>query len=208
MGLRERWQTNRAFYLLVLGSAVLMLGLALAGESARALLRYNREAIDAGELWRLVTCHLVHLNLNHALLNLAGFLLCSWFFDDLLRPRHLILWFVLSAPAVGLAFYLLEPQLGWYVGLSGILHGYFILCLLLGVPGQPVLHMIVLALVIGRLIWEQLPGYDVEYLRDWIDGRVFVNAHLYGAIAGGVLGGVMLWRQWTTRHSRVNGQGG
>ena len=199
LGFLDRWQNNRAFYLLVAGAALLMLALALGGESVRDGLRYDRAAIESGQLWRLLTCHLVHLNLNHALLNLAGFLLCSWFFDDLLRARHVLIWFALSAPVVGLAFYLFEPQLGWYVGLSGILHGYFILCLLLGVPGQPLLHLVVLALVAGRLTWEQLPGYDVDYLRDWIDGRVFVNAHLYGAIVGSLLGGALLWRQWMGR---------
>lgn len=195
MDLRQRWQANRGFYLLVLGLTAVMLGLALAGEPARQWLRYNREAIEAGQVWRLITCHLVHLNSNHALLNLSGFLLCSWFFDDLLRLRHLLLWFGLSAPLVGLGFYWLDPQLTWYVGLSGILHGYFIMCLLLGIPGQPRLHLFVLAVVGARLVWEQMPDYDVNYMRDVIDGRVYVNAHLYGALVGAGLGSVLLWLQ-------------
>ena len=194
MDFRQRWQANRSFYLLVLVSTLVMLALALAGKDVRNALRYDRAAIDAGEIWRLVTCHLVHLNLNHALLNLTGFVLCNYFFDDLLRARQLVIWFVVSAPLVGLAFYGIDTDLRTYVGLSGILHGYFILCLLLGVRGQPVLHLIVLALVVGRLTWEQMPDYDVYYMKGIIDGRVYVNSHLYGAIVGAGLGAMMLWR--------------
>lgn len=194
MDFRERWQANRSFYLLVLASTALMLTMALAGNDVRDALRFDRAAINDGQVWRLVTCHLVHLNLNHALLNLTGFLLCNYFFDDLLRARHLVLWFVVSAPLVGLAFYGIDTDLNKYVGLSGILHGYFIFCLLLGMRAQPRLHLVVLALVVGRLTWEQMPDYDVHYMRGIIDGRVYVNAHLYGAIVGAVLGVVMLWR--------------
>ena len=49
-----------------------------------------------------------------------------------------------------------------------------------------------LAVVAGRLVWEQLPGYDVDYLRAWINGRVYVNAHLYGALSGALLATILL----------------
>lgn len=204
MGIRQRWHDNRAFYVLVLTATGLMLLSALFGETVRDLLRFDRQAIEAGQVWRLVTCHLVHLNLNHALLNLTGFVLCSVFFDDLLRARTLCLWFAVSAPVVGALFYFVDTDLSFYVGLSGILHGYFILCLLIGLPGQPGLHLLVLALVIGRLVWEQMPDYDVHYMRDWIDGRVYVNAHLYGAIVGAFLGSVLLWRQQNNKKTAEN----
>ena len=91
----------------------------------------------------------------------------------------------------GLALYLIDGQLTHYVGLSGILHGLLILCLLLGWRGNPVLHSVVLAVIVGRLVSEHMPGYDVDYLQSWINGRVYVNAHLYGAISGVVLWGLI-----------------
>src|SRR5699024_7309259 len=91
-----------------------------------------------------------------------------------------------GAPLTGLALLLLDPKLDWYLGLSGLLQGLLVMCLLLGWRGHPRLHSLVLALVAARLIWEQTPGYDSHYLRDWIDGPVYVNAHLSGAL-GGVL---------------------
>ena len=55
--------------------------------------------------------------------------------------------------------------------------------------GESLLHSLVLLVIAGRIVSEQQAGYDVEYLRSWIDGRVYVNAHLYGALAGVLLFG-------------------
>ncbi|MDF1821557.1 MAG: rhombosortase [Alcanivoracaceae bacterium] len=191
----QRWHANRGYYLVVLAAVVGMAVLALFGDSAGEALRYRRDAVADGQWWRLVSCHLVHLNGWHALMNLTGFTLVCLFFDDLLSLRRLALWFLVSAPLVGIAFYLRDTSLAGYVGLSGLLHGLFVMCLLLGIRGQPALHLVVLALVVGRLVYEQTPGYDVNYAKEWIGGRVHVNAHLYGAMVGAVLGGVLWWRE-------------
>jgi len=179
---------------------VLMLVLGVAHTWVNPWLRYDREAIEAGQLWRLWTCHLVHLNLWHALLNLTGLTLCGYFFSDLLTRRILWLWLGVSSTGVGAAFYLIDTHLGWYVGLSGILHGLLVICLLVGWRGNPWLHSFVLLAIAGRLFWEQMPDYNVNYLRDVIDGRVYVNAHLYGSLFGVVIGGGL----WLSARTRKN----
>lgn len=175
----------------VVGLVALMVLLGLGHEWVNDWLRYDREAVGVGQVWRLVTCHLVHLNPWHMAMNLAGFLLCNYFFNDLLTRRLVWLWLGVSTITVGLAFYWVDTDLHWYVGLSGILHGLLIICLLIGWRGNPVLHSVVLAAVVGRLIWEQTPGYDVNYLQDVIQGRVYVNAHLYGSLTGAVIGALV-----------------
>lgn len=176
----------------ILALTIILVALGVAGEWMNPCLRYDRSAIEAGEVWRLVTAHLVHLNPWHMVLNVSGFLLCWFFFTDLLTRAVLWLWFGVSAVAVGMAFFLLDPALERYVGLSGILHGLLVMCLTLGIRRNPVLHTIVLLVVAGRLILEQTPTYDVDYLRNWIGGSVYVNAHLYGSIVGAVLGIALL----------------
>ena len=166
----------------------LMLVLGFAHEWVNPWLRYDREAIEAGQIWRLVSCHLVHLNQWHMLMNLSGFFMCWFFFTDLLTRKILWLWFCLSSVAVGLAFFYIDTDLQWYVGLSGILHGFLIMCLIIGWRGNRWLHSIVLTLICARLIWEHTPGYDVNYLQSFIKGRVYVNAHLYGSIMGALIG--------------------
>ena len=44
----------------------------LAGNAAQSALRFERQSIVAGDLWRLLSGHLVHLGWTHLLLNLAG----------------------------------------------------------------------------------------------------------------------------------------
>jgi rhomboid family GlyGly-CTERM serine protease len=172
-------------HVLILAAVLVLLGLAY--EWVNPWLRYDRAAVLDGQLWRLLSAHLVHMNHWHMALNLTGLLLCWYFFTDLLTRRLLWLWLGLSAPVVGLAFLGLDPELSRYVGLSGLLHGLLVLLLVLGWRGNPVLHSVVLAVVVGRLLWEQRPDYDVNYLRGVIEGSVYVNAHLYGAITGGAL---------------------
>src|SRR3569623_2737413 len=46
--------------------------IALAGPDASVALRYERAAILDGEMWRLVSGHLVHLGWSRLVLNLAG----------------------------------------------------------------------------------------------------------------------------------------
>ena len=47
----------------------------LFGDSGRLWLQYDRVAILDAELWRLLTGHLVHLGLNHYILNAIALIL-------------------------------------------------------------------------------------------------------------------------------------
>ena len=150
-------------------------------------LQYQRDAIIAGEWWRLVSGHLVHLNLPHQLMNLLGlWLIWGLFFTrEGLRPLCL---YLLPALLIGtsLCLLLFDPGLAWYRGLSGALHGLLALALLRQWRIQPVTGGLLLTLFAAKIIWEQasgpLPGSEA-----WVAGRVIVDAHLYGAICGGLI---------------------
>src|SRR5262245_13977247 len=64
---------------------VLILAAALGGDAIRMELRYERAAVFRGELWRLVTGHIVHLGWSHTLLNLAGLALVWMLCGPVLR---------------------------------------------------------------------------------------------------------------------------
>lgn len=181
---------------------VVLAALGLAHQWVNPWLAFDRAAIESGQVWRIFTCHLVHLNNWHLLLNLSGLVLCGYFFTDLLDRARLWSWLVFCGLVAGLALYLLDANLQYYVGLSGILHGLLVFCLLLGWRGNPWLHSIVLAVIAGRMVAEHLPGYDVDYLRHWIDGRVYVNAHLYGAISGVLLTGGVIGVEYWRKHKQ------
>ena len=68
-----------------------MVLLAFSGNSARLLLRYERSAILDGELWRLLTGHLVHGNAWHLALNVAGMGLVALLFGRDYSPGQWLL---------------------------------------------------------------------------------------------------------------------
>jgi len=83
----------------------------------------------------------------------------------------------------------LQPQLLWYVGLSGVLHG----ALAAGgvawwrYESKPMAALLS-AIFFGKLTWEQWQGA----LRLSGGLPVVVDAHLYGA-CGGVTAAAILW---------------
>lgn len=155
---------------------------------------YRRDLIAEGELWRLFSAHFTHLNLAHAVMNAAGLLLLSLLFArEVSRAQWWVL--ILAAPVfISAGLWMRQPGLQGYAGFSGVLHGLLYLGVVRMLPAIPKMAGILLLLLVSRQVWEQTASYDPEYLREWIDGRVMPDAHLFGGLAGLILGGVTLWR--------------
>lgn len=159
------------------------------GDQVRLLLRYEREAVLQGEYWRLLTGHLVHGSWLHLWLNCAGVALLVALFPDHYSPRQWLLIALLSLIAIDLGFVFWEPQLGWYVGLSGILHGALAAGAMAWWRHETKRLAAALSVIFaGKLLWEQWQG--ALPLSGGL--AVVVDAHLYGAL-GGVIAGTILW---------------
>jgi len=187
---------NRAWWLFGLLALSLVL-VSLLGEDGRLALRYERSAVLANhEWWRLLSGHMVHGSPRHLLLNGAGLALVALLFARDYSVRAWLLILAFSVAAIDVGFVLFEPQLQWYVGLSGVLHG----AMAAGAVAwwrhetKPLALALTLALA-AKLTWEQWHG-ALPFSGDM---PVIVDAHLYGAI-GGVLAGVLIWictRDWS-----------
>ena len=170
----------------------------LGGEGVRLALRYERAAILQGDYLRLLTGHFVHLGSAHLLLNLAGLTLIGVLFWRDYSVRQWLIVLLASLFAIDLGFVLFEPQLAWYVGLSGLLHG----ALAAGSVGwwrhesRP-MAIALSALLIIKLAWEQWHGA----LPLSGDMPVIVDAHLYGAVGGLVAAVAIGWKErgWPRR---------
>lgn len=162
--------------------AALLLPL-LGGDAWRLALRYERDAVAAGQLWRLFTAHFVHLDAGHALLNAAGLVLLWALFARSWRPWQWLVATLASMLAIALGFWFLEPGLRWYVGASGVLHGLFAVgCLAMLREGDRA-GIVAAALLAAKLAWEHWQGpLPLE------DGPVVTASHLYGAIGGALAG--------------------
>ncbi len=170
--------------------AVVAVGLQAAGLDAA--LAWDRDALSGGEWWRIVSGHFVHLGWQHLLLNIAGLALIAWIVG---RTWHWLGWLVvslISIATIGAGFWWINPELAWYVGLSGMLHGLLAAGLVVGVRRGETESIVLALLVGGNLAWEQFAG-PLPGSVGASGGAVIVDAHLYGAV-GGLLAAIVMWR--------------
>ncbi|MDE2220969.1 MAG: rhombosortase [Gammaproteobacteria bacterium] len=101
----------------------MLAALACGGPQLTVLLRYERTPIAQGEWWRLVTGHWVHLGPRHLLADGAGLVLLWILYARELRPAAWLLVLVCSTAAIDAGLWWGQPQIEWYAGVSGLLHG-------------------------------------------------------------------------------------
>lgn len=149
--------------------------------------RFNRQSVEQGQYWLLVSGHLAHLNWSHWMLNMAGLGIVAFFFS---RHASLMMWLIVILASIlviniGLWWWLTDIRT--YVGLSGVLHGLFLYGALREIRFYPVSGYVLTAILLAKLGWEAsygaLPGSE-----EMAGGRVLTEAHLLGAI-----GGIMVW---------------
>ena len=186
LGLRAWWPPGLAVLIAVL--------IALTGDWGRELFRYDRLAISSGELWRLISGHFVHLGWSHFALNTVGLVLISFLVAARFSAIQWLLITLLIIVGIDLGFWILEPQLAWYVGLSGVLHGLLAAGVASGMRDGQSDSWIIGGLLVIKLIYEQLVG-PLPGSEGTSGGDVVVAAHLYGAIAGALAGGGLSFRK-------------
>ncbi len=162
---------------------ILVLSLSLqAGEHATSW-RFDRDLIASGHYWLLMSGHFVHLNWAHWGLNMAGLAIVAFFFSPYGNVVQWMFVTTVSAIFVGLGLYWLNPDVGTYVGLSGVLHGLFIYGAMRETRFYPASGYALLALLVAKLIWELMNG-PLPGSEELTEGRVITDAHFYGAVGG------------------------
>lgn len=165
----------------VLMALILLLG--LGGETVRTALRYDAPAIGAGEAWRLLTGNFVHLGWWHLFLNELGLMVLVLLCPEKRSPavwtrRVVLLGLGMSA---GLYWFVRDSQ--WYVGMSGVIHGLFLLGL--GrqlVRDRDLIAAGCIAYLVGKIAWELYAGAPVSD-EAALGGKVLVESHLYGSLS-------------------------
>lgn len=169
--------------LALLTACLLLLLVTLAGEGGRQALRYERAGLAAGEYWRLLTAHLVHLDLRHTLLNSVGLILMWALFARDYTPRQWLAILLASMAAIDAGLWLGDSTVLWYVGSSGVLHGIMAAGTVAHLRAGERDGWILATLLVAKLAYEQWAGALPLSGSD----PVVVDAHLYGVLGGAVV---------------------
>ena len=148
-------------------------------------LEFERKAILQGEVYRALTGHFVHVGWVHCLLNMGALLLLSLLFPRALGWRGGLLAIIFCSLFIS-AGLLLQGGIQWYQGLSGALHGLFVLCALVD-RGPRWLRVGCLVSIAAKLLLQANASPD-SGTAILIGAPVVDSAHVWGAAAGVALG--------------------
>ncbi|NHN39058.1 rhombosortase [Pseudomaricurvus alcaniphilus] len=147
------------------------------------LLQYNRSAILAGEYWRLISAHFTHADGNHLLLNLVGLALVAYLSPHSVTTTRWLVAVLVCGLAISLGLLLWLPELQWYLGMSGVLHGLLAMALILRLYRGQIYCAAGLGLLALKLLLEQRVAVS-SYAHPLIELPVITEAHLIGALGG------------------------
>ena len=144
--------------------------------------------VSSGEWWRIITSQFVHVGINHALLNIVGYLIISAAFREDITPREEAIALAFSVLGVGMGIYLLSDDIQWYVGLSGAIYGLLTHNLIIGWRRSATLSLLFAVFLAGKFIHEQFISGPDTVTASFIGAQVAIDSHLYGAVTGLVTG--------------------
>lgn len=181
-----REQRNTAILLAVLG--VICFVVEAFKEPLLPILQYDRVAILNGEVWRVLTDNLVHASFIHTVWNVVGLALAFAILLDAASPRDFIVLMLVSSVAIGIGLLAFAPGIGFYIGFSGTTHGLYAGgALLLTVRGRPWFGLLVLAVILVKIGYEQLYG-PVPLSSGALGDAIATEAHASGVVGGLIAG--------------------
>ena len=177
-------------YWLTVSITLLVLILLALEPLSSGWLQYQRELVNSGQVWRLFTPNLVHLGLEHTLMNLASLWLISLIFRPLLKLSDWSIWLAVLflANIIGMHFWL--PNLTSYVGMSGALYGLIAACCVAELRLKVKISGILLVIVGVKIFAPQIFGIKSEY-DEMIGGYIVEESHIIGYLQGMILG--LVW---------------
>ena len=191
-------------YLIPLSVLIVSLLLQLFANEALTILQYQRNDIANGQLWRLFSAHLVHLNWNHFFLNAAGLVLLWLLLYRSFSQGQWLLLFFFSLLLIDIAIYFFHPGIVWFAGLSGILHALFTAGAVASIRQYGWKYSAYLVIILVKIAWEQLSG-PIPGSTEAIGAPVITASHFYGASAGLIFAALVRKNRLPVAHSQSRG---
>jgi rhomboid family GlyGly-CTERM serine protease len=184
---------------IIIVSAILALTEPLSSE----WLAYDREQLNNFQWWRMITGHFLHTNTTHLLLNTAGLALLWALHGHYFKNLCYFVQFLMLCLGTSIGLYLFAEQMQWYVGLSGALHGLFVIGAYFDIQKTFKTGWIMLIGVWLKVIHEQIYGASEEVAK-LIAANVAIDAHLFGTITGSlIIGYYVVAKKFRIQHSKI-----
>jgi rhomboid family GlyGly-CTERM serine protease len=174
-------------------SVIIFMSEYFLGSSFTQTLVYQRNLITEGEIWRLLSGHLLHTNGYHLLLNLAALFMLWALHGRFYNIRNYTILFLWCSITTSVGIYYFDPTLIQYVGLSGVLHGVFVFGALMDINAKDKTGYLLFLGVWLKITHEQFYGASND-VSNLIEASVAVNAHLWGALGGLVFSIIYIYR--------------
>ena len=169
--------------LLIIIVSILM---ALTEPMSSDLFAYDRNQINDFQWWRLITGHFLHTNTTHLLLNSVGLILLWALHGHYYKTHQYLLQFFALCLGTSIGLYFFAEQMQWYVGLSGVLHGLFIIGAYFDIRQKLKTGWLMLIGVWSKVVHEQIYGAS-EGVAELIAANVAIDSHLFGTICGCII---------------------
>jgi rhomboid family GlyGly-CTERM serine protease len=183
-GVLKSLNCDRAYGWALLAAFLVLTLPELGGDALRNAWSYDRIALAHGQWWRVLTAHFVHLDAQHALLNGLGLILMWALFARDYSPLRWITIYLAAALSISAGLWWFNPEIEWYVGSSGALHGVMTAGTLAHLRRRDLDGWILAVFIVAKLAYEQFAG-PMPFSGA---AHTVVAAHLYGAVGGLGLG--------------------
>ena len=169
--------------------------------------RYERDWIDTGQIWRVLSAHWVHVGWMHWLLNSLGLLIMVTLTTPGWSLPRWIFSTVSMALGISILMTLFNPEVRDFAGHSGVLYGLYLLGAISLYAQDRLVALLVAAAIVIKILMEQFQFYDFN-TGGLIGARVVVDSHLYGvfmAIAIALVWTTYTMNQRTAQHTNKHG---
>ena len=164
----------------------------IIGQLFQSDIFFNRNDINQGQWWKILSGNFTHSNIPHLLLNLSGLWILGLLFIDTLNSKTFIFSSGFLALIVGLGLFYFTPKITGYYGFSGVLYGLYFVAAVSAILNRDLFTGIAVALLIsGKIIWDSINGGS-QASAELIGIPVANDAHLYGFIGAVVISGFLL----------------
>lgn len=130
--------------------------------------------------WRFFTAHWVHVGWMHYFLNMIAFV-CLPFIFPKIKTSILLIVLILLSLLISLIFFCFYPNIEFYAGFSGVLHGLYCMAALISLNDtkERGFALLILLGLMVKLLWEAIAG-ELSATARLIGSPVLIEAHQLG----------------------------